>query len=468
MHRTKTAVTLLAAAALCGCAVTPSQSARYSRTQSDTQPAHQSGFQTAGGYTQLSPSQQSEPFTHQYQNSQSTTANNQQFNRYTGATTFSTSEFADGRSTHFAQTGYQDGRYDSSALNLFGDVIAESLPTELDTYGETPDTANYSQITYTHEGSDFDPVLTPDGKTIVFASTQQRRTADLFSRSVNSQVITQLTSSPFNDVMPAVSPDGQRIAFSSDRNGNWDLFIMPTDGGKAVQVTHEPAHELHASWSPDGQRLAFSRLGEVSGRWELWVIDLHNTAVANFLGFGLFPEWCPTPGTGRNGGDQIVFQRSRERGERAFSIWTMDYTADGRAENPSQIAFSTFSALINPTWSPDGKQIVYASVPNPSDWPNFVDAEPEAAAIHMVNTDGTGLVTLTGGNSVDLMPSWGRDGNIYYVSNRNGSENIWSMSASEAIYAATGILPSTGTGFAQQRNTNQNTQFTQVPERDQP
>ena len=466
MHRTKTFVTILAAAAMCGCAANPSHSARYGRTQNDPQSGLQNGFQTAGGYTQLSPSQQSESFTHETQNDQRNATNPQQFNRYTGATQFSTSEFADGRSSHFTETGYQPQQYHSSALNLFGDVIAESLPTELDTYGETPDTANYSQITSTHEGSDFDPTLTPDGRTIIFASTQHRRTADLYSRDVNSQVITQLTSSPFNDVMPAISPDGQRIAFSSDRNGNWDLFVMPTGGGNAVQVTHEPAQELHASWSPDGQRLAFSRLGEVSGRWELWVIDLQNTAVAHFLGFGLFPEWCPTPGTGRNGGDQMVFQRSRERGERAFSIWTIDY-ANGRAENPSQLAVSTFSALINPTWSPDGKQVVYASVPNPSEWASFVDAEPEAAAIHMVNADGSGLVTLTGGNSVDLMPFWGRDGNIYYVSNRNGSENIWSMSASEAIYAATGILPS-DTGFAQHPPVQQNTQFTQVPDRDEP
>ncbi|MEM1329340.1 MAG: hypothetical protein AAGG07_02135 [Planctomycetota bacterium] len=337
--------------------------------------------------------------------------------------------------------------YDSN-LNLFGDMFAQSLPTELENVGESPDTANRTQVTFTHEGSDFDPTVTRDGRTLVFSSTQHRVTGDIYTRPIDSHVVTQITQHPANDVMPAPSPDGRRVAFASDRNGNWDLFVMPIGGGNAVQITQESAHELHPSWSPDGNRLVFSRLGEVSGRWELWVVDLNRPGIAHFIGFGLFPEWCPVSGSGAGGSDKIVFQRSRERGERAFSVWTLDY-ADGVANNQTQVAYSNFSALINPTWSPDGQRIVYASVPNPSDWnEGFNNAEPELAALHMIDAFGADLITLTSGNSVDLMPFWSTEHELFFVSNRNGSENIWSLDAGEAIFAATGNYPDGRREFA--------------------
>jgi len=349
----------------------------------------------------------------------------------------------------------------SSNLNLFGDILAPSLPTEIDHHGNSPDVGNISQVTFTHEGSDFDPSISPCGKFLVFSSTQHRPTADIYVRPINSHVVTQLTNSPFNDVMPSVSPCGERIAFASDRNGNWDIFVMPAAGGKAVQITTEGAHELHPSWSPDGNSLVFCRLGEVSGRWELWVVDLSNTGLAHHIGFGLFPQWCPVSGTGVNGSDKIVFQRSRERGERAFSVWTLDYK-QGVARNQTQVAFSNYSALINPTWSPDGRFIVYASVPNPSQWPTFADAEPEEAAIHMIDAFGMNHIRLTNGGAVDLMPTFGRNGDLYFVSNRNGAENIWSMNTADAIFAATGRYPTNNYANTGRPN-NGERNFVEVP-----
>lgn len=337
----------------------------------------------------------------------------------------------------------------ATELDLYGNVVGQSLPTEVDFHGQSPDIANRTQVTSTHEGSDFDPVVTRDGSRMLFASTQHRPTADIYSRPVDSQVVTQLTQHPANDAMPAPSPDGNRVAFCSDRNGNWDIFVMPITGGPAVQITSEGSHELHPSWSPDGQQLVFSRLGEVSGRWELWTVDLNNTGIAHFIGFGLFPEWCPVSGTGENGADKIVFQRARERGERAFSVWTVDYK-NGVARNQSQVASSGQSALINPTWSPDGRWIAYASVPNPSEWADFSDAQPEHAALHMCDAFGQGRVALTGDGFVDLMPSWSNDNEIFFVSNRTGGENIWAVNAGDAIRAASGDFtpPVPGNDFA--------------------
>jgi TolB protein len=293
------------------------------------------------------------------------------------------------------------------------------------------------QITASFAGADFDPTPTPDGKHIVFASTQHRPTADIYIKPVHSAVVTRLTDDPGQDVMPAVSPDGRYIAFCSDRNGSWDIFVMPIEGGKAVQLTSDTAHDLHPSWSPEGNRIVFSRLGQQTGRWEMWVADVRAVNSAQFIGFGLFPQWAPVAGTGAHGADQIMFQRSRERGDRAFSVWTIDYQANpGTAGRETEIATSPGSALINPSWSPDGRFVTFAQVPYSEAWASGASARPESSVLWMMSVDGTGKVKLTDGKSIDLMPTWSRNNEIFFVSNMGGSEHLWSMELSPALRAA--------------------------------
>jgi TolB protein len=294
-----------------------------------------------------------------------------------------------------------------------------------------------AQVTYAKQGSDFDPSLSRDGQTLVFASTQHRPTADIYVKSVTGRTVTQLTADPAQDVMPSLSPDGTRVAFASNRAGSWDVYVMSVTGGQAVQVTSDPAQELHPSWSPDGGKLVYSRLGQVSGRWEMWVVDIDQPMASEFIGYGLFPSWCPTTGTGDNGRDKIVFQRSRERGDRAFSVWTVDYQP-GDASSPTEIASHPAAACINPTWSPDGRWIVFASVPFSGEQASSAGARPTLADLWMCGVDGSGRVNLTTGRSVNLMPSWGADSRIYFVSDRGGIENIWSIGTDKAMLAATG------------------------------
>jgi len=300
------------------------------------------------------------------------------------------------------------------------------------------DGSNLTQVSFSLEGADFDPDASPDGRFVVFASTQHRPTADIYVKSLTGRTVTQLTSNPSDDLMPSVSPDGSRIAFASNRSNNWDIYVISSSGGSAIQVTSDAAHELHPSWSPDGTHVVFSRLGAVSNRWEMWVTDVTNPGVAHFIGYGLFPEWCPVAGTGLASADKIVFQRSRERGDRAFAIWTIDY-ADGRTTNPTEIASSPIAACINPGWSLDGRWISFATVPTPRLW-DFRDplAAPPSADIWMIDDEGQGLVRLTSSESVDLMPSWAPDGQLLFVSNRGGIDNIWSLDAADAILAASG------------------------------
>jgi TolB protein len=293
-----------------------------------------------------------------------------------------------------------------------------------------------SHVTYAMEGADFDPCVSRDGRYIAYASTQHRPTSDIYIKSVNGRTMTQLTSDPANDVMPAFSPDGQRIAFCSNRNGNWDIFVMSINGGQALQLTSELTHELHPSWSPDGKKIAFCRLGETSGRWEMWVMEVGGTGSSEFLGYGMFPQWCPMAKTGADGRDRILFQRSRERGDHAFSVWCIDYRA-GDASSPTEIASAQGQALINASWSPDGTRIVYATLPNPNDLAAASDKMPQSS-LWMTSVDGSQRVLLTSGPFMNLMPTWCSDGRIYFVSDRTGAPNIWSIGTERAIVAATG------------------------------
>ncbi|MEM9660739.1 MAG: DPP IV N-terminal domain-containing protein [Planctomycetota bacterium] len=317
-------------------------------------------------------------------------------------------------------------------VDVFGDVsgraFAQGNPAAADAY----DASDLSRVSFSTVGADFDPVISNDGMFSYFASTRHRETADIYRKHVQSRVVTQITTDPGHDVMPALSPDGERIAYASNRQGNWNIYVSSADGGQARPITEESSHELHPSWSPDGRRLVYCRLGPVSQRWELWLVDVDNPMVKQQIGFGLFPEFCPVQGVGTNGADRIVFQRARERGSRLFSVWSMDILGED-AGYLTELASRSDTALINPTWSRDGDRVAYAAVPINAVTAN---AKPDRADIWMVNIDGTGETNLTADDAVNLMPTWGENNQIFFISDRSGTDNIWALAGEEAVLAA--------------------------------
>jgi len=309
----------------------------------------------------------------------------------------------------------------SALVSLYGELQTDWQETA---GGAWDGSSNVSQITFATEGACSDPDISRDGSRLVFASTQHSTTADIYFTPVPGRTLTQLTTDPADDIMPSLHPSGKKIAFSSNRAGNWDIYVMSTEGGQPMKVTDEPEPELHPSWSPDGRHLIFCKLGSRSGRWEMWVVDTDNPGVRRFLDYGLFPQWCPDVARSK-----ILFQRAGQRGSRFFSIWTIDYI-NGDAVHPTEIVSAGNAAVINPSWSPDGSRVIFVTVVQPDEGG---DESIVQSDVWLVSIDGSGRTNLTNGRYANYQPVWGADGRVFFVSDRTGVDNIWSVSTTRAM-----------------------------------
>ncbi len=294
-------------------------------------------------------------------------------------------------------------------VNIYGELRPAIYCT-----GQAKAGASFQQHTSTDEGHDADVVLDPSGRWLAFSSTRHSERADIYLQRVDGSSVIQLTNDPGDDVHPCFSADGSKIAFASSRSGNWDIYIMDVDGRSVEQLTSGLAQDLHPSFSPDGSRLVYCSL--TRGDWELWLLNL-GSKERKTIGPGLFPTWSP-----RRDIDRIAFQRARQRGGRWFSIWTLDIV-DGEPRRNAEIAVSSNAAAVLPAWSPDGAQLAFTTILQPVRANEEVPAQQE---VWIVNADGSGRVRIAEGTT-NLSPFWAVSNRIYFISDRGGQENIWSV-----------------------------------------
>ena len=278
----------------------------------------------------------------------------------------------------------------------------------------------FQQHTYSDEGYDGEVHIDPTGKWLVFSSTRHHVKPEIYIQRVDGTSVTQLTSDPAEDVQPVFSPDGKAIAFASTRAGSWDIYTMDIDGKNVTQVTSGPGQDMHPTFSPDGTRVAYCSIGGRSNQWELWVVTLA-TRERKMVGYGLFPSWSPDKAV-----DRIAFQRARQRGSRWFSMWTLDLI-DGEARRITEVAVSSNAAIVSPTWSPDGKRLAFTTIVEPAQM-NKGKLRGQQD-IWVIDADGGNRHRVTDGTGSNLSPAWAADNRVYFISDRGGQENIWSVRA---------------------------------------
>ena len=153
--------------------------------------------------------------------------------------------------------------------------------------------SSLAQHSYCEEGGDYDPDISPDGKWIVFSSLRHAPNPDIYVKKINGSTATKLTSDPASEMHPCFSPLGDRVAYTSNRSGSWDIWVVGVDGTNPTCLTNGSSNDVHPSWSPDGKKLVYSSYGPRSEQWELWVLDVENPTAKQWIGYGLYPEWCP-------------------------------------------------------------------------------------------------------------------------------------------------------------------------------
>jgi TolB protein len=202
-----------------------------------------------------------------------------------------------------------------------------------------PEGCDQSAVNVTrHPADDWTPAWSPDGTRLAFSSIRAGNW-EIFvvevacmanSESCPDQT-TQLTADGNGNILPVYSPDAGRIAFSSKASGNWDIYTMTSQGSDLRQITTDPANDLSPAWSPNGQQLAFETNRD--GNVEVYVMAADGSAARNISNFSQAndhgPTWSPD-------GQLLVFYANREGNWDIFSATLADETTLNLTNTPTR------------------------------------------------------------------------------------------------------------------------------------
>ncbi len=239
------------------------------------------------------------------------------------------------------------------------------------------------------------PNWSPDGRRITFISSRDDPDPndddtiwEIYVMNADGSGQTRLTNDLEWHSLPRWSPNGQRIAFQSYREGNWQIYVMNADGSGQTGLTDESRSSSELSWSPDSQRIAFRSTRD--GNNEIYVMNADGSAQTRLTDDAAndrFPSWSPD-------GQRIAFYSYRDEN---WDIYVMN--ADGSAQtrltdNPARD--------IRPSWSPDGRHIAFSSDRDDPD----PDDNDRITSIYVMNTDGSGQTRLTDNSASDHASDW--------------------------------------------------------------
>ena len=264
---------------------------------------------------------------------------------------------------------------------------------------------------------------------IAFSSNRDGST-EIYVMDTDGKNQRRLTNNPASDYSPSWSPDGKRIAFVSRRDGHvhpirgWptsEIYVMDAAGGNPQNLTNDPHHDWAPSWSPDGKRIVFGserdRGKDNPHNTEIYVMDADGKNQRNLTNNrteDMYPAWSPD-------GERIAFSARREGHvvhnlDITYEIYVMD--ADG--QNEQRLTENRNNDMYS-SWSPDGERIAFVS-DRKGDWANY--------DIYVMDADGSNQQKLTNHRGDDWFPSWSPDGErIAFMSERDENTEIYVMDA---------------------------------------
>ncbi|HAX71490.1 MAG TPA: hypothetical protein DCY14_17880, partial [Anaerolineae bacterium] len=245
------------------------------------------------------------------------------------------------------------------------------------------DGSGYTQVT-DMIASNYYPVFTPDGSSILFASNRSGSTFDLFLLNFGDKLVYQLTDGIGNVISPDYSPDGRIVAFANRvGNGPTAIWMVNADGLNPRLVYTGAKDIVAVAWSPDGRKIAYAMAMETPQEYQIYTMDVngrnHLKISQDLQGIGGSVDWSPDGGSllihAGPFGDKDIFRVDVATG--AF----VQLTDGGNNAGAS--------------YSPDGQYIVFNSLRN-----------DEQADLYIMRADGTNPVQLTNHPEPDWGAKW--------------------------------------------------------------
>lgn len=307
--------------------------------------------------------------------------------------------------------GTRPGRYAEHARRTIGPVAVALLLAVGCGPAEPPSTSDTGT---SNLHANFEP---QDRDYRIVFSSERDGNSEIYLMNQDGSGLTRLTDNPASDALPYCSPDGSRIVFSSDREERKQLYLMDVDGSDVTRLTHNDYDNNSPSWSPNGSKIAFSSGGNAtpSNLFTIQPDGSNELQVTNIAGYNfLSPTWSPDGTKLAAEGGQLGETITTEWGEAGrLQIWT--FNADG--SDPTQLTqLDAYNGY--PAWSPTGSSIVFDST---------LEGWADILSVSLADQNVTNLSRDPRSNE---FAAWSPDGaKIAFVADRDGNNEIYVMDA---------------------------------------
>ncbi len=293
--------------------------------------------------------------------------------------------------------------------NILAYVDKESPAEPLSVYLRVIDTRHNLRVTWPPENTpgDSSPAISPDGQLLAFIRRTAGLLGDLYVVPLTGGAARRLTRDNSRIHGLAWTPDGRYIVFSSSRRGETTLWKVPAAGGEPVSITGAGPNAILPAVSPAGGRLAFVRYASDN---VIWRVPIGETSYRKRLSERLeLPVRSASNPRLSPDGTRLAFVFNSPRGG---ELWASD------PDGSNAVRLVSFpKPLGSPRWSPDSRRIAFDSALR-GNWD-----------IYVVGLDGDPPQPLVTGSGEDVRPSWSRDGRwVYFGSDRSGTAQVWKVS----------------------------------------